>query len=1134
MDIYNKRILFSILVLILSMGMLSTSTSASPIDPKTIVSTNQPNQDAWNVDYQGQLGGGAFAVAVKGNYAYVGIGPRVVIVDFSIPSQPFEIGKTQPFPAIVDDIEVVGNYLYIADGQAGLRVVDISIPSDPIEIGFYDTQDAFRIDVSVGYAYIADRSSLVIVNISNPAYPTYVGSYISPRDCWDVVVMGSLAYVIDYFQGLRIVNISNPYSPIEVSSYVPGGYTYGLTVVDQYAYLVNEYDGLRIVDISNPFNPHEVGICDTPGFAMDVTIIGDYAYIADGFAGLRVINISYKTHPVEIGHNDDPKDAFNVVAYGDYAYIVDWPFGLRSIDISNPSNPVSVSRYIQQGLGEDVVIKDNYAYIASDSADLSIVDIANILKPVVVSHYFAEGFTLDVTVINNNAFIVSDLSGMYIVNISDPYNPIGISQYDTPGDAIGIKVVGNYAYIADGDAGLNIADISNLSNPTYISVFNPPGTVEAVDVSNGYAYLAVSGGLRIVDVTDPYHPIETGFCNLQATGVGVSISGNYAYVTGSYSGLFVIDISGKNNPIEISHIDTPGTAIDVTLSNNYAYVADFMSGVRVINIEDPHNIFEAGYYDTVDSARGTAVIDRYIYVADGNGGVATLQFTDPVADIKFRSFPNGYNFPNFTGRNPDDFTIPDMQRVFGIENVCWIQQPNCIPIFFAKLWYEKFSRDLESGHCYGMAVTSLRFFKDIDTHPSAQSVFGLREGSTVSINWNMENFNSTVRRNISYFFVSQFPDPVRSTINDALNYTPTEVKDQLIASMESGASDPVILLMSNANSAHAITPYEISTPSNGIFWVWVYDNNYPADANRYVIIDTNTNTWSYDLGWETWNGDADTNNLGVAPISVHDQQLQCPWCIGFTENSLANNTLLLDGKGHLLITDSQGRYLGFIDDQYVEEIPGGYGSIPFLGTQVEREPIYTLPLTETYTILLDGQAITQTSSGSITQFGPGYAISVDDLDVNPSTQDHLFVANDGTQISYSPNQDQEPTFSIGLDSLSANYGFEFRGTDIKVGEVITFTADMDSGNLIFNNSQASSSIYSLFIRMVSDIGLDYFYHQDIPILATDTQIINFGPWNGSGSILLMIDHGSDGTIDETIHLDNQMKFAFLPIVRLNR
>ena len=50
----------------------------------------------------GQVGGRTEDVAVRGDYAYVAVGLRLVVLDVSEPVTPTEIGSTMPFPQFVE------------------------------------------------------------------------------------------------------------------------------------------------------------------------------------------------------------------------------------------------------------------------------------------------------------------------------------------------------------------------------------------------------------------------------------------------------------------------------------------------------------------------------------------------------------------------------------------------------------------------------------------------------------------------------------------------------------------------------------------------------------------------------------------------------------------------------------------------------------------------------------------------------------------------------------------------------------------------------------------------------------------------------------------------------------------------
>jgi hypothetical protein len=490
------------------------------------------------------------------------------------------------------------------------------------------------------------------------------------------------------------------------------------------------------------------------------------------------------------------------------------------------------------------------------------------------------------------------------------------------------------------------------------------------------------------------------------------------------------------------------------------------------------------------------------------------------SDIGFRPNPDGYSFPNYGGVNFDDYTTADMRQMFGDDCVCRMVGPVCFVKWHAIRWNIQANRSMNDGHCDGMASTSLRFFKGLDT-PS-----DLQGGANTTHDLELSN----VRRHIAYYFVEQWTDPVKAYKEQVRRNTLSAILDQLRSAMLSGAPDPTTLFVRQAGQGgHALTPYAIEDRGNGVYWVRVYDNNHPDDANRYVVINTTNDTWSYDLGWTTWNGDANPHALGIVPISEYAKQPVCPeWRAAADELAV-----WLSGEGHLLITDSQGQRIGYVGDQFVNEVPGAYESIVDGGLGVEMEPIYTLPLSDTYTILLDGQTLTQAETVGVTQFGPGYATWVDDVTLGPTSQDQLTIAPDGTQLAYQSSGDNEATLALALDGASESSQLQVNGADIGTWQVVTLTADVGNGQLVFNNAQTSGGEYDLEISRINATGEQTFVHAGLVVSATDTHYADYGAWDGSGPMTLYVDHGSDGTMDETLQLDNQAGGIYLPIITKN-
>ena len=84
----------------------------------------------WNVEVVGQIGGVCYAVYVEGNYAYIGEGVNLTILDVSNPTSPVVRSRTR-LPDFVSGVSVSGGLAYVADAYNGLQIIDVSNPAAP-------------------------------------------------------------------------------------------------------------------------------------------------------------------------------------------------------------------------------------------------------------------------------------------------------------------------------------------------------------------------------------------------------------------------------------------------------------------------------------------------------------------------------------------------------------------------------------------------------------------------------------------------------------------------------------------------------------------------------------------------------------------------------------------------------------------------------------------------------------------------------------------------------------------------------------------------------------------------------------------------------------------------------------------
>ena len=590
------------------------------------------------VTVAGQWGGPCWATAVSGNRAYMGMGPRLVVVDVSTPSSPTVLGMSYIMPDAIWGLAVSGNYVYAATYSGGLQIVNVSNPASPVRVGEYDTPGyAHGVAVSGNYAYVADDyCGLQIINVSNPASPTLASTYDSPGTAFGVAISGNYAYVADDFAGVEVLNVSNPASPSLAGAYDTPGYAHGIAISGNYAYVADDDPGMQVLNISNPAAPSLAGTYNTTGIALGVSVVGNYAYVADYDYGLQVISIANPASPTKVGTYDTNGYAQGVAASGSYVYVADYSDGMQIINVSTPASPTLAGGLDTSGYAISVAVYGNRAYVADYNYGLRVIDITNPGAPGLTASCKTSGYGwyVAVAVSGNYVYLADYTAGLQIIDVSNPAAPVRVGGYDTPGLAFGVAVSGNYAYVADYSAGLQIINISNPAAPVRVGGYDTTGNAYGVALSGNYAFVADGdAGLKVIDITDPAHPRQVAVRDTSGTSNGIVISGGYAYIADYASGLQIINISNPLLPSIAGVCDTPGKARSVALSGHYACVADYASGLQVIDIANPAAPVRVGGYDTSGYARGVAVSGNYVYIADDYGGLVVTRLGDAVPTV---------------------------------------------------------------------------------------------------------------------------------------------------------------------------------------------------------------------------------------------------------------------------------------------------------------------------------------------------------------------------------------------------------------------------------------------------------------------------------------------------------------------
>jgi len=264
----------------------------------------------------GSLGGSIGGVALAGQYAYALLSipgnpahTDLLVIDLSNPFSPAV--RAQITLAGGTDIKVSGGFVYVTCGSAGLQIVNVSAPANPQIVRTLDTPGAAKgIALANGYAYVADNSSVQVVDVHMPATAFVAGTF-STTAASAIAVAGTQLYVIDGTQ-LRILNVSVPSSPTQSSIST----AYGAQAIDagsEMAFLarpaIDHSDpsgGLYIVDTSNPVQPQLLTQLIVPGLTRAVAATAGFVYAGDSAAVIDVGRITVPTPTPTLASSSTP------------------------------------------------------------------------------------------------------------------------------------------------------------------------------------------------------------------------------------------------------------------------------------------------------------------------------------------------------------------------------------------------------------------------------------------------------------------------------------------------------------------------------------------------------------------------------------------------------------------------------------------------------------------------------------------------------------------------------------------------------------------------------------------------------------------------------------------------------------
>lgn len=574
----------------------------------TVLAGSADSTGLVDLDLIDQFGGRASSLAIEADLVYAGIGPRLVVLDASDPHDPQVIGEGPIWYDLLTivDIEIAGQYAYLANEHHGLRVLDISNPTQPQQVGRYDSpcisQDLY---VSGDVIYIAEScGGMSIVNISDPANPqllglftewgsyVYINSVVLMNETYVFVTVSGL-----YGSGYGIIDVSDPSQPVSLGLYLsensaqatPGLSGNGYV---EFPYLYATFDNvLQIMDITDPLNPVFISAI-VP--CVNFVKAGNLLYAATAQPAVTVYDLSDIANPlwVRTVYTDDW--TLDVAVSGNMLSVADSYAGLKFYDLSDPTDPLEVSQLItpygSHSWVEDVI--GNYLYFGDDHFGLRIFDLNHPVFPVEIGSY-------EIPEVENRELMDMDFDG-------------------------------TRGCLATWHSGVRIVDISDPAQPTEMGFYQPPEGiwVRSVDCEGELAYVGMYNSLnyceiRLVDISDPTTPVEIGSYIIDSySAPKLNVIGHLVYAFYDWD-FHVIDYTDPLQPVEIAYIDGQEFTGYMAIESGYAYLSSGYTdnGVAVVDISDPTDIRQVYFQETPNTVTSVFATDQFLVLTLDDGGI---------------------------------------------------------------------------------------------------------------------------------------------------------------------------------------------------------------------------------------------------------------------------------------------------------------------------------------------------------------------------------------------------------------------------------------------------------------------------------------------------------------------------------
>jgi len=617
-------------------------------DPNAVAIASTSNQAG---DETGIVLSGSYAFTAENNWFNDG---RIHIYDISVPSAPRYVRSQGLIGSMqYTDVQAFGSKYLIAmspdkPGGVGKDVVVID-RSDVYNLRVVATLDvpnfdAFRGTIVGNRLYLVSRgmTQFVVVDLSNPAVPTVVGTTTIPAVSNGVAVDGNDAFTAAGATGLVALNITTMPAVLGGTTAV-GGNAYDVAVIGAYIYVANETGVALVPALVAPqiaLSRISIGLSGTTltasgaaqsisGSAPMTVEVTDTNSGAKGTATVQADGSFTATLTATAG------DAITIKATDNFGK-TNGPLSLGTVPFGGApvSSIVSTAQTDTGFFARQVSTDGTYAAVTSwtGSDKVVVYDVTTPAAPALKRVVATTGNIRDVAVSKGWAYIVGNRFGT--LNLADPNATFNVTS-DLAGDESAIELVGGYAFTAEydwfNDGRIHIYDVSTPSVPRYIrsqgmgfsgvrwtglAAFGTDYLVATTyDRPNGIGHDVV-----VFDKRDLYNLRKVADIDIpNLDGFRLKVVGNTVYVAGIDGGLAIVDVTNPAAPVVKGVVQTPGTPRGVTAVGATVVVADGSAGVTFLDASPAGLPTILGTQATGGTAWDCEINGSNLYVANDQG-----------------------------------------------------------------------------------------------------------------------------------------------------------------------------------------------------------------------------------------------------------------------------------------------------------------------------------------------------------------------------------------------------------------------------------------------------------------------------------------------------------------------------------